>query len=143
MAGTTPRGYPYPGQSDPDDGPSQIQALASAVDADVTAVKVLIDTDHALVTKLLGGNRVVVGKFNANGGPSSGYVRTITMGVTFSAPPVVFAFLRTSQGGSRTVDLRSYNETTSTFSCWVYTLDGSSMNTGDSFPSGFIAIGPA
>lgn len=143
MAGTTPRGYPYPGSSDPDNGPAQIQALATAIDTDVTAVKVLLDTSVANVSALLGGKRVVAGTFNALGGPSSGYVRTIPFGVTFSAPPVVFAFLRTTQAGSRNVNLRSYNETTSNFSCWVYTLDNSSMSAGDSFPSGFIAIGPA
>lgn len=143
MAGTTGRGYPYPGQSDALNGPKSFQDLAEAVDTDVTAVKASADASAAAVAALLGGKRIVTGTFNALGGPSSSYVRTIPFGATFSAPPIVFAFLQTTQGGSRTVDIRAYNATTSSFSLWVYTIDGSSMSTGDSFPSAFIAIGPA
>ena len=143
MAGTTGRGYPYPGQSDALNGPKSFQDLAEAVDTDVTAVKASADASAAAVAALLGGKKIITGTFNALGGPSNGYVRTISLGTTFSAPPIVFAFLQTTQSGSRAVDLRAYNATTSSFSLWVYTIDGSSMNVGDSFPSAFIAIGPA
>lgn len=143
MAGTTGRGYPYPGQSDSLDGPKSFQDLAEAVDTDVTAVKASADASAAAVAALLGGKKIITGTFNALGGPSNGYVRTISFGTTFSAPPIVFAFLQTTQSGSRNVDLRAYNATTSSCSVWVYTVDGTSMSTGDSFPSAFIAIGPA
>ena len=36
--GSTPRGYPYPTLTDAPNGPSQMQALAAAIDTDVTAV---------------------------------------------------------------------------------------------------------
>lgn len=39
MPGSTARGYPYPTSSDAPDVPSDVAALASAVDADVTALQ--------------------------------------------------------------------------------------------------------
>lgn len=40
---TTTRGYPYPNPSDPADVPSDMQALATAIDGDVTGITPYID----------------------------------------------------------------------------------------------------
>lgn len=144
MAGTTDkRHYPFPGQLDVFNGPQQIQDALAAVDADMDKVKAVADKAAADLDLQLGGMRIIANRFNAAAGPSNSYTRTITFGVTFSSPPIVVPFLMTTQGGSRTVDLRTSQVTTTNFVCWVYTVDSSTMKRGDSFPSAYIAIGAA
>ena len=41
-----------------------------------------------VVAALLGGKKIITGTFNALGGPSNGYVRTLSFGTTFSAKAV-------------------------------------------------------
>lgn len=57
--GVTPTyGFPYPALSDPPNGPAQIQALAEAVEADLTVTDANIATINAnsvLYTRVLGG----------------------------------------------------------------------------------------
>ena len=144
MAGTTNnRRYPFPGQLDADNVPSDIQALAEAVDTDVASVKTTADSTKTLLNTLLGGKRIVAGFYslnlpaspvNANG--------TISFGVTFSSPPWVFTQIDSGVGGSDKVIVRtnSYGATTTSIPVF-YTNNSGLAISGMRFA--WLAIGAA
>jgi hypothetical protein len=70
MAGTTARGYPYPTGGDPANVDGDIQALAAAIDADVTGLgtwTTYTPTWTAVTTNPVIGNGTLTGRYKVNG----------------------------------------------------------------------------
>lgn len=143
MPTTSNRGYPYPGQTDADNVPASMQALANAVDADLAAVKTTADTTKTLLNTLLGGNRIVAGVYSVNLPASPVNANgAIVFGVTFSSPPWVFTQTDSGVSGSDKVIVRTNGFGATTTSIPVfYTNNSGGAITGMRFA--WLAIGPA
>lgn len=95
MAGTTARGYPYPTNADPANVDGDIQALAAAIDADVTALGAwtsYVPTWTAVTTNPVIGNGTLTGRYKVNGKTVSVQI-SMTAGTTttFGSGAWIFA----------------------------------------------------
>lgn len=116
---TTPRGYPVPNYGDVPDVPKSIQALAEALDADVT------DALAALVTlgKVQGGTNVV--SVNSSG------LATITYPTPFLALRTVVVSLGDTSSGVGNVNVSSFSPSVlSSFQILATTRSGTPLTSG-------------
>lgn len=99
---TTTRGYPYPNNSDPADVPADIQALAAAIDLDVTGLGTWTSYTpgwRATVTDPVIGNGTLTGRYRNVGKAVDFFIRLVAGTTTtfgsgtydFDLPPLTAA----------------------------------------------------
>lgn len=85
MAGTTTRGFPYPTGGDPADVAADIQALASSIDADITALgdwTAYTPTWTAVTANPVIGTGSLTGRYKINGNTASVHIVMIAGATT-------------------------------------------------------------
>lgn len=126
MAGsTTNRNYPFPTTGDPVDIPGDVKKLATAIDADVAAIKQTSDATKA-ATDGLGFSHFESGTKDIRPSGSAIYTYLISFKNTFAAPPSVIASRGDPfPGGTVMWAVSASKVTTTGFTLVVYTVDGS------------------
>ena len=144
MSGTTSsRRYPYPGPSDADNVPADIQALADAVDADMTTIKSTIDNVSASVANLAHGQKIASGVYSLNLSSAPIQQGTINFGAAFSAPPQIVIGTQSTGGVSPlkigfNIDIS--NATTTGIRIGLWNSTGAAFGP---YSIAWLAVGPA